>query len=336
MSSRTRLLVEPAEIAARRVARSLLAAAHKACAKLGHSDDDEALHDFRVAVRRLRTWLRAYGSSLGKGGIRKRYKQLGKLTAATNAGRDEQVQIIWLKQQLARKRLGQLEQAGLRLMLDDLGTDRHDPAAHTLETVTQDFARIHADLNACLQPDRTGVRNEDTGQGMRFGEVAGQIMHAKVALLSTQLGLITKPTDAKECHDARLACKRIRYLVEPLRHELRGTRGLLRQLKQLQDILGDLHDLQVLEQRVAAALRHAAGNFADHLISTAAAMQRSQRGRSNPQLGNCHALAAVARRIGSQQRTLFESLGKQSLAGNASGFFEQCKRMIDDMLRAPA
>jgi CHAD domain-containing protein len=332
MSSRTRLLEEPADIASRRVALSLLTAASKACAKLADSDDQEALHDFRVAVRRLRTWLRAYSPTLGKGGIRKCHKQLGKLTAATNAGRDDQVQVIWLKQQLARKRIGQLEQTGIRMMLEQFEAHRHDVAAGTLEAVTRDFAQIQTNLAARLHPDRSGAPIKDTDHATRFGQVAGQIVHTKITLLATQLGLITKPTDAEQCHDARLACKRLRYLIEPLRHECRATRGLLRQLKQLQDVLGDLHDLQVLERRVAAAIRSAAGYFADHLISTAAlATQRSQLGRSNPQLSTCHALAAVAQRIGSRQRALFQSLDKQWLAGNASDFFEQCNRMIDDL-----
>ena len=58
------LLTTPAPGAARRIAVNLLDAASAARERLTDADDAEALHDFRVAMRRLRSTLRAYQPQL--------------------------------------------------------------------------------------------------------------------------------------------------------------------------------------------------------------------------------------------------------------------------------
>jgi CHAD domain-containing protein len=48
------------------------------------------------------------------------------------------------------------------------------------------------------------------------------------------------PSDVKALHDLRIAAKRLRYLLE-----LTGPDEPVRQLKRLQDLLGDIHDCDV-------------------------------------------------------------------------------------------
>ncbi len=50
-----------------------------------------------------------------------------------------------------------------------------------------------------------------------------------------------------EAHAARIAGKRLRYLLEPLRDEARAASPLVEDLKSLQDGLGELHDASTLE-----------------------------------------------------------------------------------------
>jgi CHAD domain-containing protein len=68
-------------------------------------------------------------------------------------------------------------------------------------------------------------------------------------------------TDVEAAHDARIRAKRLRYLVEPLADTPVGPRArrLVRSLKELQDVLGELHDLHVLADDIGASLvEHAA------------------------------------------------------------------------------
>ena len=81
------LLARPAEETARRLALELLDATEAAAARLGDLEDHEALHDFRVALRRLRSTLAAYRPLLGKAdskAVRKRLRRVAKWTSSSS------------------------------------------------------------------------------------------------------------------------------------------------------------------------------------------------------------------------------------------------------------
>jgi hypothetical protein len=82
------LLERPAVDAASLVALRYLDDSTTAATRLSDRTDAEALHDFRVAVRRLRVTLQAY-PGLREGVPKKYRRRLRKLTRATNAVRAE-------------------------------------------------------------------------------------------------------------------------------------------------------------------------------------------------------------------------------------------------------
>ena len=65
------------------------------------------------------------------------------------------------------------------------------------------------------------------------------------------LARIEDADDEKEAHEARISAKRLRYLLEPLLDELPAAAPLVKRLKALQDMLGELHDAHVLETELA-------------------------------------------------------------------------------------
>jgi len=92
-----RLLRRPAAASAAAIGLARLGEARAACTRLANESDRDALHDFRVAVRRLRTVLRAFRREL-KTVPKKLERQLRDLTRATSGGRDAEVQLAWLAQ----------------------------------------------------------------------------------------------------------------------------------------------------------------------------------------------------------------------------------------------
>src|ERR1017187_3030268 len=62
-------------------------------------DGSYALHDFRVALRRLRTWLRAFRPWLPDTGRRNTRHALAALADASNHARDAEVGLAWLEAQ---------------------------------------------------------------------------------------------------------------------------------------------------------------------------------------------------------------------------------------------
>ena len=87
------LMERSPEETARLLALSFLEDAAKALESLAKGEDPEALHDFRVALRRLRSSSRAYRPYL-KGSLSKKVgKRLKALASSTNKARDTEVQI---------------------------------------------------------------------------------------------------------------------------------------------------------------------------------------------------------------------------------------------------
>jgi CHAD domain-containing protein len=57
-------------------------------------------------------------------------------------------------------------------------------------------------------------------------------------------------------HAARIACKRLRYLLEPTKGASPAVRLVAERSKALQDLLGELQDITVLRQRLAEIVSH--------------------------------------------------------------------------------
>ena len=95
-----------------------LSQAGRAVRKVGRPGNPEALHDFRVALRRCRGVLRAYRPWLGKAAGKRVRSELRRLMRQTNRGRDAEVQIVWLES--TRPSLRRSERAGLNYLLERL------------------------------------------------------------------------------------------------------------------------------------------------------------------------------------------------------------------------
>ena len=246
------LLSRSAEEASRLVALVYLDEAGRAQRRLGDPLDAEALHDFRVGLRRLRSCTRAYRPQL-KGSVSRRMRRrLRDLTRATNPGRDTEVQLAWLEQQTTR--LGPGDTQGLAWLTGRLEGQKHE----ALELITNDLARRFTKVATRLRPRLQSFRVEvRTGRGQdrpSFGKVTGGLIQTQGQRLAEKLSAVRSQDDVAEAHAARIAAKRLRYVLEPLSRRVPGAKGLVQRLKELQDILGHLRDRHVLADEIAASL----------------------------------------------------------------------------------
>jgi CHAD domain-containing protein len=220
--------------------------------RLAEPRDTEALHDFRVALRRLRSCIRAYRTQL-QGSVSKRMRRrLRKLTLATNAGRDAEVHLSWLRNQAGR--LGPEHTEGLAWLIGRLEGRKYE----TLDTATADVGRRFVKLGARLRPRlavlRIEVRRGRGSERPSFRQVTGDLICHHVAELSENLKAVRTAEDMVEAHQARIAAKRLRYLLEPLVRRVTGVKALIAHLKGLQDVLGQLHDMHVMAEEIASSL----------------------------------------------------------------------------------
>lgn len=315
------VLERPPEEAARRIALERLGEAQLACQRLADPNDAEALHDFRVAVRRLRSTLRAWKSQLGKS-IRGRDRDaLRELQMATGEGRDAEVALVWLGEQ----RLGPAHRRGHEWLARRLQRREHT-LAHVREAVRTRFAEIEAELRPRLERMRIEVHLLEPDTRPRFGEVFADMARESARDLARLLGRVESAGDRELCHQARIACKRLRYLVEPVRKQREDAARIVDRCKRLQDLLGDLNDAHVLLDEIGAALEDSSVAHARRLLDLAREQDPDQMRRESRR-GERPGLLELARRVQVRVREGFEVLEKHWIGDGLQGLVEDVEAL---------
>ncbi len=229
---------------ARAVARHYLKQASEGSDRLASdARDDEALHDFRVAVRRLRSWIRAFDAELTE--IRKRdERKLKEIAHATNPGRDAQVQLEWIDDVVKHGKASQQAPAGWM----------HKQIAARFHECEDDVAKLVADRWPKLE-DKLRKRLDASGSCDETATLAEAIVAQipkDAEAMWDALAEVRKVTDEAQAHQARIAAKRLRYLIEPAAPHVASGETLRDCLKAIQDDLGRLHDLHVLTHEVVS------------------------------------------------------------------------------------
>jgi CHAD domain-containing protein len=287
----------PVEEGARLLALARVAEAEGAANRLASGRDGVALHDFRVALRRLRTVLRAFRPWLDGGPRRRHERKLRKLAALTNPARDAEVQLAWLAEQ--RERIPPDRRAGLDWLVARLEGRRAQGQA-TAEYVRR-WQALAPRLRSRLETYRRRVRPVEVEP---FRAVIASLLRDRLARLLDAITLISGPDDVAHAHRARIEGKRLRYLLEPLRATPGlGAREAVRRLKLLQDRLGELHDAHVLLAEVAAARSEARGGPRPPALAGVGRLARVRGERLHAELlhdagvGALVALAAQVKRV---------------------------------------
>src|SRR5262249_37623736 len=125
------------EEGSRRVALEYLTDAARARGRLDDPEDAEALHDLRVALRRLRSLERAYRPWLADSISRKLRQRLRDLARSTNVARDTEVQIEWIGKQ--RTALQGRKRRGLEWMVEWLVQRKTAAYADVRKQVAAEF-----------------------------------------------------------------------------------------------------------------------------------------------------------------------------------------------------
>ncbi len=240
------LLTQDAEVAARRVALWLLDAIAQARTRLGDRGDAEALHDYRVAMRKLRAALGSYRALLGKTAGRKLRRELSALQRTTGGARDAEVAVAWLDPQ--RDELGEPQLVGFDWFTGKLRKRLGD----TMTGLGGDHGRKYKALHKRLRRELRWLPVDlswPSPANAFATEVAARLRDHFNAF--EELLLEGDSTgNVEKLHDSRIAAKRLRYLVEPMVAYTKGAKPLIKHLKGVQDILGQLNDARVLGEEV--------------------------------------------------------------------------------------
>ncbi len=327
------LLARSPEEGARLIALSYLDQATAARERLKDEDDAKALHDFRVALRRLRSCLRAYDDLLRDSVPRKLARRLKRLAGATGPGRDAEVQLEWLRGRSSH--LGSQQRQGHAWMVARLHGRMRDAYGDLLQEVDRHFPDLGADLRRHLSVYRTKVF---LGAGAppstlgTLGKVTARILRDQVADLEGHLAAVKQADDQEEAHRARISAKRVRYLLEPFAEELPEADPVIKRFKALQDLLGDLHDSHVLENELADAINADTAERTRRILeitlveSPDPARLRAERRRSREP-----GLLALARQNRDRRDRLFATLETEWLGGKADELLRDVAALEEKM-----
>lgn len=210
--------------------------------------DMDAVHDMRVASRRLRAALSVFRPYLPTKG-RKRWTRVARaVTRALGAVRDADVFIAEFSA-LAASTHAEEERVTLAYLLGR----RHGERTRDLATMRDVLASLDlaAGRSAFLR-FAAGAR----GAGTPLRELAAEIVEARLAALAAHLPEALEPDNTEVQHAMRIAAKRLRYAIETLRPCFgRGADEVLSVLRAFQDALGELHDRDVFLAAVAEAAK---------------------------------------------------------------------------------
>jgi CHAD domain-containing protein/CYTH domain-containing protein len=308
------LLDLPAEEAARLIALYLLRDLIDQRPRVDYPDDNEALHDFRVAMRRLSTTLKSYRRLLDGSVTKRSRKRLQRLAQSSRESRDLEVHIEWARAQDSG--LTPRQQAGLRWHLARLERRKRDWDAAWRADVAGRFPVLEQELQHQLEIYRLRVEPGSSGRRLAAYVIGRRVLRsgAELERRLADLGIDPTPVGA---HRTRLAAKALRYLLEPIERQVEAAAPLLERLARLQHQLGELTDSHALLEELGKALEAAAAQPVEPSANDPSAPEQVSNEVEDPRAG----LLALAKRLRERGDQALRTVRQEWLDGAADDFF---------------
>lgn len=218
--------------------------------------DMDAVHDMRVASRRLREALRLVRPLYPDKAFRKWYRRIRRITRALGPVRDSDVFIDAFS-----RMSGKVGADGRRAIAWAVGY-RQGQRVHELDALNRELASLDLDRNrASFARFAEGVRDCPEAR-QPFASFAHAAVAERAAAVFGRQELALDERNVAEQHALRIDYKRLRYAVEAFAPcYADGFDALHDTLTAFQDALGELHDAHVFiemltaPERVEAAVR---------------------------------------------------------------------------------
>lgn len=231
-------------------------------------EDIEALHDMRVASRRLREALEIFQTCFPPKIYGRLYERVRRITRALGRARDADVAVDYFAQLLA-DRQNVIEQVALQEILRRLTKQQTRRRAE----MQQELDKVQpADL--VIRFEKAFAHLERTPPSRQRGSrtallLARRLFAQRLREVFACQRLIKGEADIEGLHNLRIAVKKLRYAMETL--DFAGGEQVkenLKFFKKLQTVLGDLHDRDVfgetIQRRIGKLKRQ---SFTEHLLN---------------------------------------------------------------------
>jgi CHAD domain-containing protein/CYTH domain-containing protein len=296
--------------------------------RLDDPSDAEALHDFRVALRRLRSWIRLLEQDLEGSVPRGVVRRLREYARASNDGRDAEVFAGWLEKSQGELPRGTL--TAVRWLRREQEARRRQASRELAGELADTFEPTARKLERRLTDERVAAASGDGADPLPLAARLARLAAAQAEVLRGQLQRVRGVEDEEDAHRARIAGKRLRYILEPLAPHVPEGALVISALKDLQDTLGGLHDAHVWGAALGAAVERAAAEEGKALRRVAAGAAPSRR-RPGGRPPSRRALSAVAARMHQEAITAFDAARERWLGDAPGEFFASLRRALDSL-----
>jgi CYTH domain-containing protein len=202
-------------------------------------------------------------------------------------------------------------QVGLRWVLRQIAMEKRRADAAFRERLHSDYSALSGRLRKSLS--RYAVAVHDPSGGDRWAATAALLSHDAFQDLRDCIALVRDAQDDDHLHRARIAAKRLRYLLEPLAGALGQAPPALESLKRVQDLLGSVHDAHVFTR---ALRRHARALPVTHA-----------RGRADARPG----FRALSARLARRRRVAWTTYTTEWLTSDFPALTEHVNRIVQDL-----
>lgn len=238
-------------------------------------DDPEAIHDVRVASRRFQQVLDLLYPAPRPNKVRQARRVIRRCRRELSEVRNCDVLLQRVERTLRRKRVAQ------RPAWDAVRDHFRERRTAEFETATEGLARrklnkvyvrLQRAVAAALKPADSAAGNGAPGE-VSFSTRIVESLEKVWQEFQTQVTQSHRQPGPEVLHAVRIAAKRLRYQVEVIAaFKAPGSEETLNWLRQLQQHLGDWHDLEVMELAMADAV--ARPKFVREHVETAMGIEK--------------------------------------------------------------
>lgn len=209
--------------------------------------DVEALHQFRIHMRKLRALLQEFESFFDPMWLKRHKSKLGKLMERTNAKRDNDVALIDIG--TFQKKLSSQDKESLGNLKSSF-EQKETKLEHRLVTFMGGKS-LSKELNIlCKTSKEDKIYQDHASQPLIL--VAIGVINQRIEEIISEGKHLKKDSDKKSYHRLRIQFKKLRYLLELLSPIIEPSKleNALEHLKKIQTILGEINDLTVQKKEL--------------------------------------------------------------------------------------
>ncbi|MDF3129044.1 CHAD domain-containing protein [Kiritimatiellaeota bacterium B1221] len=215
--------------------------------------DSEFLHDYRVAIRKLRSVITLIKGAYPPAETKWLKKEFGNLARETNRHRD--LDVYLLEEGAYRSQLPAFLAPGLDRVFKDFRAERSRVKGCTSRRLASKAYREH------LASLEDWWRNANLPRGkyadLEMGEVVRKELLKHFKHVQKFGRSLNENTEDEEVHALRIECKKLRYLLELFSSLMapKPLKQILKRMKGLQNVLGEFNDCAVQKENMQTYLQ---------------------------------------------------------------------------------